>query len=65
MIDETMVLETASDMILMRILTLLPRFQGAYCTVWEKEPLLDLFGEMDVVDETLPGMAEKIIASTT
>ncbi|KAJ9634408.1 hypothetical protein H2204_006233 [Knufia peltigerae] len=39
-------------------------FAGAYCTVWEKEPLVDLFGEMDVIDSTLPGMADQIIAST-
>ena len=39
------------------------RFKGAYCTVLEMEPLHQLFGDMDVVDETLPGMAEKIIAS--
>lgn len=34
---------------------------GAYCTVLEKEPLLNLFGDMDVVDDTLGGMASKII----
>jgi 2-haloacid dehalogenase len=38
------------------------RFKGAYCTVWEKEPLQDLFGDMDVIDDTLPGMADKIIS---
>ncbi|KAL4971979.1 FAD dependent oxidoreductase-domain-containing protein [Aspergillus desertorum] len=38
-------------------------FKGAYTSIWEKEPLTELFGEMDVIDETLPGMAEKIIAS--
>ncbi|KAL4875735.1 HAD-like domain-containing protein [Aspergillus karnatakaensis] len=37
-------------------------FKGAYSAVWEKEPLTELFGEMDVIDDTLPGMAEKIIA---
>ncbi|KAL3482290.1 HAD-like domain-containing protein [Aspergillus californicus] len=37
-------------------------FKGAYCSIWEKEPLTELFGEMDVIDETLPGMAERIIA---
>ncbi|KAJ5784052.1 uncharacterized protein N7518_009729 [Penicillium psychrosexuale] len=37
-------------------------FKGAYCSVWEKESLSELFGEMDVLDGTLPGMAEKIIA---
>lgn len=40
------------------------RFRGAYCTVWEKEPLTELFGEMDVIAETLPEMAEKIIKAT-
>ncbi|KAJ5974562.1 hypothetical protein N7481_011772 [Penicillium waksmanii] len=38
-------------------------FKGAYCTVLEMEPLTQLFGEMDVIDDTLPGMADKIIAS--
>ncbi|KAJ5223843.1 hypothetical protein N7468_008385 [Penicillium chermesinum] len=37
-------------------------FKGAYCTVLEKEPLTELFGDMDVIDDTLPGMADKIIA---
>lgn len=45
------------------LLTLvLHRFKGAYCSVWEKESLSELFGEMDVMDDTLPGMADKIIA---
>lgn len=39
------------------------RFKGAYCTVLEMEALTDLFGDMDVIDATLPGMADKIIAS--
>lgn len=43
-------------------LTTLDRFKGAYCTVLEQEALTNLFGEMDVIDDTLPGMAEKIIA---
>lgn len=38
------------------------RFKGAYCTVLEMEPLTELFGDMDVIDATLPGMADKIIA---
>lgn len=29
----------------------------------ENEPLHNLFGDMDVVDDTLTGMAEKIIAA--
>lgn len=28
----------------------------------EQEALTDLFGDMDVIDDTLPGMADKIIA---
>ncbi|CZT19123.1 related to 2-haloalkanoic acid dehalogenase [Ramularia collo-cygni] len=38
-------------------------FRGAYCSVWEQEPLTDLFGEMDVLSDTLPEMADKIIAA--
>lgn len=41
----------------------LDRFKGAYCTVWEQEPLLELFGDMDVVANTLPEMAEKVIVA--
>jgi hypothetical protein len=48
----------------LRILILnVNRFKGAYCTVLEMEPLTELFGDMDVIDATLPGMADKIIAS--
>lgn len=43
-------------------LTTFDRFKGAYCTVLEQEALTNLFGEMDVIDDTLSGMAEKIIA---
>jgi 2-haloacid dehalogenase len=39
------------------------RFRGAYCTEHEGE-FLDIFGEMDVVADSLPDMAEKIIAAT-
>ncbi|CAN9280592.1 hypothetical protein GT037_004068 [Alternaria burnsii] len=35
-------------------------FKTAYCLVLEKEPLEDVFGEMDIVAETLPGLAEKV-----
>ncbi|RMY61166.1 hypothetical protein D0865_01147 [Hortaea werneckii] len=41
-----------------------PRFRGAYCSVWENEALTDLFGDMDVLSDTLPEMADKVIAST-
>ena len=30
----------------------LSRFKGAYCSVWETEPLTDIFGEMDVLVRT-------------
>ncbi|KAH8673246.1 FAD dependent oxidoreductase-domain-containing protein [Ilyonectria robusta] len=35
-------------------------FKGAYCTVWEKEPCIDLFGTMDVMADTFPEMARRI-----
>lgn len=40
------------------------RFRGAYCSVWEREALTDLFGEMDVLADTLPEMADKVIAAS-
>lgn len=40
------------------------RFKGAYCSVWESEPLENIFGKMDVLSDTLPEMAEKIIAAS-
>ncbi|KXT07164.1 hypothetical protein AC578_2385 [Pseudocercospora eumusae] len=39
-------------------------FKGAYCTVYEGEELPDLFGKMDVVADTLPDMADKIVAAS-
>ncbi|QSZ37369.1 hypothetical protein DSL72_009467 [Monilinia vaccinii-corymbosi] len=37
-------------------------FKGAYCTEYEREPCLDIFGtEMDVMADSLPEMAEKIV----
>ncbi|KAI5368232.1 putative HAD hydrolase, subfamily IA, phosphoglycolate phosphatase-like, domain 2, HAD superfamily [Septoria linicola] len=39
-------------------------FRGAYCSVWENEALTDLFGDMDVLSDSLPAMADKIIAAT-
>jgi 2-haloacid dehalogenase len=32
--------------------------------VWEREPLINLFGEMDVLSDTLPEMADKVIAAS-
>lgn len=40
-------------------------FKGAYCTVYEKEYLPEVFGEMDIVADTLPEMADKIIATSS
>jgi 2-haloacid dehalogenase len=39
-------------------------FKGAYCTVWEKEPCLDLFGAMNVMADTCPHMARKIVEAS-
>ncbi|KAJ5662637.1 2-haloalkanoic acid dehalogenase [Penicillium maclennaniae] len=40
-------------------------FRGAYCTVYEKESCSEIFDEMmDVTAETLPEMAEKIVAAS-
>jgi 2-haloacid dehalogenase len=41
-------------------------FMGAYCTVFEKESCIEIFDtEMEVIDDTLVGMAEKIIATSS
>jgi len=41
------------------------RFRGAYCTIYEKESCAELFGgEMEVMSDTLPEMAKKIIAAS-
>ncbi|CZR67124.1 probable 2-haloalkanoic acid dehalogenase [Phialocephala subalpina] len=41
-------------------------FRGAYCTIYEKEPCLEIFKtKMDVMADTLPEMAEKMIAITS
>lgn len=37
-------------------------FRGAYCSVFEQETLPEVFGEMDIVEETLVGMAKRIVA---
>ncbi|KIW15671.1 haloacid dehalogenase, type II [Exophiala spinifera] len=37
-------------------------FRGAFCTVFENEPLYDIFGDMDVVEDTLEEMARAITA---
>lgn len=37
-------------------------FRTAYCTVLEKEPLEEVFGQMDVVAESLLELAERVVA---
>jgi hypothetical protein len=39
------------------------RYRGAYCTEHEGE-VLDVFGKIEVVADTLPAMADNIIAIT-
>lgn len=39
------------------------RFNGAYCTEWEKDSCEDLFDKMDVVAGTLPDLAVQIIGA--
>lgn len=39
-------------------------FRGAYCTVYEQDPCLDIFDtRMDVIADSLVGMAEQIVNS--
>jgi 2-haloacid dehalogenase len=38
-------------------------FKAAWCSVWEKEPATEVFGEVDVLADSLPEMADKIIAA--
>lgn len=37
------------------------RFKAAWCSVWELEPVPEVFGEVDVVADSLVEMADKII----
>ncbi|RDW73555.1 hypothetical protein BP6252_07462 [Coleophoma cylindrospora] len=39
-------------------------FRSAYCSVLEKEPCVDIFGEMEVMADSLSEMADKIIAAS-
>ncbi|TVY54577.1 hypothetical protein LCER1_G005423 [Lachnellula cervina] len=36
-------------------------FKGAWCSVLEKEPCLEIFGEMDVMADSLPEMARMVV----
>jgi 2-haloacid dehalogenase len=40
------------------------RFRGAYCSIFEGEALPEIFGDMDVVEATLPAMARSIVAQS-
>jgi 2-haloacid dehalogenase len=40
-------------------------FKGAWASFWEKESCLDIFGEMDVVADDLPALADGIVAYAT
>ncbi|KAH7253523.1 HAD-like domain-containing protein [Fusarium redolens] len=40
-------------------------FKSAYCSVLEKEPCVDIFGEMDVMSDSLSEMADRIIQATS
>lgn len=40
------------------------RFNAAYCTALEGEALPHIFGQMDIVADTLPDMADKMIAAS-
>ncbi|KAJ5642863.1 2-haloalkanoic acid dehalogenase [Penicillium longicatenatum] len=39
-------------------------FNGAWVSVWEKETCSDIFGDMDVMADDLPSMADRIIATS-
>jgi len=39
-------------------------FRGAYCSIWENEPCVEIFGKMDVMAPTLPEMADQVIAAS-
>lgn len=36
-------------------------FKAAWCSAWESEPVPEVFGEVDVVADSLVEMAEKIV----
>ncbi|KAL4941885.1 hypothetical protein BDV06DRAFT_235784 [Aspergillus oleicola] len=40
-------------------------FKGAWVSVWEKEPCLDIFKEMDVIAADLPALADGIVGHST
>ncbi len=40
------------------------RFRSAWVSVFEKEQCVDIFGQMDVTADSLPELADKIIAAS-
>lgn len=40
------------------------RFRAAWCSEWEKEQCTSIFGEMDITADSLPELADKIIAAS-
>lgn len=40
------------------------RFKAAWCSAWEIEPVPEVFGEVDVVADSLVDMADKIIKAS-
>lgn len=45
-------------------LTVSRRFKAAWCSAWEVEPVPEIFGEVDVMADSLVEMAEGIIAAS-
>lgn len=41
-----------------------PSFKGAWVSVWELEQCEDIFGDMDVVADDLPKLADGIIGAS-
>jgi len=40
------------------------RFKAAWCSEWEKLPVPEVFGEMDVVADSLEALADGIIEAS-
>lgn len=48
----------------MFLLTRRDRFKAAWCSVWEKLPVSEVFGDVDVVADSLEAMADGIIKAS-
>ncbi|CAK4019169.1 haloacid dehalogenase-like hydrolase [Lecanosticta acicola] len=40
-------------------------FRSAWCSGWEKDPMSEVFGDIDIVAHDLPSMADSIILAST